>query len=69
LRATVADSPTTNRAFACRFCFELGAPTFEFRDVLRGRERRLAARQQEVAAEARLDLHAVADVAEVCDFL
>ena len=45
------------------------APRFELRDVVGRRERRLALRQQEVAAVAGLHLDAVADVAEVGDLL
>src|SRR5262249_49642951 len=52
-----------------RLALELGAPLFEARDILRGGQRRFALRQEEIAAEARTNFHAIADVAEVRDLL
>src|SRR5215469_13846217 len=52
-----------------RLVLELGAPRLEARDVLRRGERRLALRQEEIAAETRAHLDAIADVAEVGDLL
>src|SRR5262249_13208181 len=48
---------------------ELGAAGLEALDVVRRGPRRLALRQQKVAAEAGLHFHAVADVAKVGDLL
>ena len=47
--------------------FELGALGLELGDVGLGGAQRLAARQKEVAGEARLHLHHVADLAELFD--
>ena len=52
-----------------RGLLELRAARFELRDVVGRGERRLAFRQQEVAAEAGPHLYAVADVAEVGNLL
>ena len=52
-----------------RGLLDFGATRFELRDVVRGGQRRLALRQQEVAAVAGLHLDAIADVAEVRDLL
>src|SRR6185437_10486297 len=52
-----------------RDALELGAARLESGDVLCGRERRLALRQQVIASEARANFHAIADVAEVRDLL
>jgi len=52
-----------------RLALELRAARLEARNVLRGGERRLTLRQEEIAAEARADLDAIADVAEVGDLL
>src|SRR5688500_13479047 len=49
--------------------FELGAASFEFRNVFFRGERRLAFRQEEVAAVTGLHLHSIADVAEVGNLL
>src|SRR5262249_36034284 len=52
-----------------RCLLQLVATRFELGDVVGRGERGLALRQQEVAAVARLHFDAVADVAEVGDFL
>src|SRR5262245_24294729 len=52
-----------------RASLELDTPLLELRDVRGGGERGFALRQQEIAAETRLDLYTVADVAEVGDLL
>src|SRR4029077_2790837 len=52
-----------------RETLELGAARLEARDVVRGSERRFPLRQQEIAAEAGAYFDAIADVAEVSDFL
>src|SRR5690606_5447766 len=48
---------------------ELGPALLELGDVLRRRDRRLAFRDQKIARIARLDLHQVADAAQVVDLL
>src|SRR5262249_34912634 len=49
--------------------FQLNAPCLKSRHIIRRRERRLALREQVVAAEAGPHFHTVADVAEIGDFL
>src|SRR5690606_30722878 len=52
-----------------RLPLELRTSLLELRDVLRRRDRRLAFRDQVIAGVTRLDLHEVADAAEVFDLL